>query len=259
MNQVDAVQYGRLWRVGHMVMELVVESAVAALLSALATDAWPRARERIARALRPADPAGESATLDLLVTGGDDAGQRAALRTHLIGRLRENPERIDDFERGIIDVDPILVEAHLVRVDAQSVHVHGPANRPSEAIKLAVMHAARAAHELQEMPEDMAISLLAAMPVDAAAKRLALMVSAQDILSNMDERLAADLLTAMLPPVRRSFSAVSSPNEVWRSWRRYRSTQQSCASRSSPTPIPARPLCCCSPWTAATPPSSWPS
>ncbi len=179
-------------------VEQVIEAAVAALMSAVATDVWPRARDRIARALRPHDPAGEGATLDRLAEAAEADARRRGLTTHFAARLREHPEAEEDLRHGTSDVH-ILIEANLLHVNANHVHLHGQ-DRPSEAARLASMRAQLAAHELEVMADDVATAHLAAMSSEIAARRLALMSNAATLLSKMDDRLAAELMAAMPPP-----------------------------------------------------------
>jgi MgtE intracellular N domain. len=174
-----------------------------AVTNQLANEIWPPVREKIARALNPVDPAKESGDLQKIVTiNADEHQRRVALADHVNHRLAEDPELRDALEKALSEI-----ERTIINIDAPGGVVFVRAgNGVPGYLTLLAMDQKRAAEALEKMHPDEAIQRLYAMQTagqtEAAARRLALMqpACAANLLSNMDTKLAAELLALMTPP-----------------------------------------------------------
>jgi flagellar motility protein MotE (MotC chaperone) len=197
-----------------MSIEMLVDATLSAIASAATNNVWLAARDRLARVFRPSNPSEESAQLDvlfdkLLHTNPADSGRHKELvEAYVQDRLRQHPERewawmipvaIEEVRQIIFEI-----ESPKIHLDAPQATVNIPDRPPSHK---APAHAAPATrHEgapawiPESPPSSVATARLWDMPTELAAKRLALMPSAEKLLSNMDCRLAANLLAAMAPP-----------------------------------------------------------
>jgi flagellar motility protein MotE (MotC chaperone) len=195
-----------------MSIEMLVEATVSAIVSAMANDVWPTVRGRIAQVFCPDNPDVESAYLDRLSYEAptDEGRRRELVRAYVLEQLRRysEPEREYELYRelsvAIGEIGQVVFEAENpeVRVAApgstfRSAPLGGEA---PDRIALATGPEDPAARILDGAPLAAPATRVWATPTEAAAKRLALMPSAEKLLSGMDSKLAASLLAAMAPP-----------------------------------------------------------
>jgi len=203
-----------------MSIEMLVDATLSAIVSAANNDVWLAARDHIARVFRPSNPYDESARLDELFDRlsheepTNKGRHKELVEAYVQDRLRQYPEReraqvlsiaIQEVRRIIFEAESVAARVGTPRA---TIHAHDnhPSNKPPDHIALATMHEGATAKIPADPSFDVATTRQAettrlwAMPTESAAQRLALMPSAEKLLSNMDCRLAANLLAAMTPP-----------------------------------------------------------
>jgi flagellar motility protein MotE (MotC chaperone) len=195
-----------------MSIETLVEATVSAIVSAAPKDVWPTVRNRMARVLRPSGPDAESAYLDKLLheAPADEGWRKELVRAYVTDRLRRypEPERGNELYRelslAVGEVGRLIFEAETPEVHSsapgQTFYPYDRPGRQPDPVALTPTRDNAAARMLEGMSPDAAATRLWATPTESAANRLALMPAADKLLSSMDSKLAASLLTAMAPP-----------------------------------------------------------